>query len=314
MRIALQMDPIEGIRVGSDSSHIMGVEACKRGYEVYYYQPGDLSYEDGKVFAMGHRISLFADPLHYYELAPRERIDLGKMDVILLRQDPPFNMAYITSTYLLDRLPDSVLVINNPTSVRHCAEKMFPLDFRQFMPPTLITKDVAAMEAFLEKHKEIIIKPIYGHGGSGVMLIHDASNLGGLMDVYRMSAPLPVIAQKYIPEVKKGDKRIIFVDGKPIGGFLRVADRGFRSNLVLGGKAVYDELTKREKEICKTLGPELKKRGLLLVGIDVIAGYLTEINVTSPTGLGALNPHIPVSGESILWDHVEKMKAAKKKK
>lgn len=313
MRVAIQMDPIETIRIGSDSSHIIGVEAQKRGYEVYYYNPSDLSYEDGTVFAMGHRVSLYDDPHHYYELAPRECINLNEVDVIFIRQDPPFNMAYITSTYLLDRLPESVLVVNNPTSIRRCAEKMFPLDFRKFMPPTLITTNVEAIEAFFEKHKEIIIKPIYGHGGSGVIRIRDVSNLGGLMDVYRMSSPLPVIAQKFIPEVERGDKRIILVDGECIGGFLRVAEKGFRSNLVLGGKAVYEELNKREKEICKALGPELKKRGLLFVGIDVIAGYLTEINVTSPTGLGSLNPHIPIPGESILWDHIEKIKKNKKK-
>lgn len=313
MKVALQMDPIEGIRIGSDSTHIIGMEAQRRGYELYYYVPGALSYQDGKVFAKGHRITLDEDPHHYYDIAPVETIDLTKMDVVFLRQDPPFDMAYITSTYLLDQLPESVLVVNNPTSVRHCAEKIFPLDFKQFMPPTLITNDVATIEAFFEKHQDIIIKPVYGNGGLGVIRITDTHNLGGLMDVYRMSSKLPVIAQKFIPEVKRGDKRIIFMDGVALGGFLRVADKGFRSNLVLGGKAVFEELSKKEKEICDALGPILKKKGLLFVGIDVIHGYLTEINVTSPTGIAALNPHIPVPAEAVLWDHIEKMKKGKKK-
>ena len=307
LTVAVQMDPIERINIAGDTTFALMLEAARRGHRLFYYTPDRLSLLEGTLVAEAAAISVRDVKGDHFDLEPRQRLDLAGADVVLLRQDPPFDLAYITSTHLLERLPPGVLVVNDPASVRNAPEKLFVLDYPQFMPETLITRDRAAIEDFLAQYGELVMKPLHGHGGAGVFKVgQNDPNFGSLYDLFATTFKEPWVVQRFLPQVAKGDKRIILVDGVAAGAVNRVpAKNDIRSNMVRGGAAAATEFTPREQEICDTLGPELKRRGLLLVGIDVIDGYLTEINVTSPTGIRAIRnlggPDLAVS----IWDAIE---------
>ena len=307
LTVAVQMDPIERINIAGDTTFALMLEAARRGHRLFYYTPDRLSLLEGAVVAEASAISVRDVKGDHFSLEPKQRLDLSGADVVLLRQDPPFDLAYITSTHLLERLPPGVVVVNDPASVRNAPEKLFVLDYPQFMPETLITRDRAAIEAFLAQYGELVMKPLHGHGGAGVFKVgQNDPNFGSLYDLFATTFKEPWVVQRFLPQVAKGDKRIILVDGVAAGAVNRVpAKNDIRSNMVRGGAAAATEFTPREQEICDTLGPELKRRGLLLVGIDVIDGYLTEINVTSPTGIRAIRnlggPDLAVS----IWDAIE---------
>lgn len=307
LTVAVQMDPIERINIAGDTTFALMLEAARRGHRLFYYTPDRLSLLEGTVVAEAAAVSVRDVKGDHFSLEPKQRLDLAGADVVLLRQDPPFDLAYITSTHLLERLPPRVLVVNDPASVRNAPEKLFVLDYPQFMPETLITRDKAAIEAFLAQYGELVMKPLHGYGGAGVFKVsQNDPNFGSLYDLFATTYKEPWVVQRFLPQVAKGDKRIILVDGVAAGAVNRVpAKNDIRSNMVRGGAATATEFTPREQEICETLGPELKRRGLLLVGIDVIDGYLTEINVTSPTGIRAIRnlggPDLAVS----IWDAIE---------
>jgi len=307
LKIAIQMDPVAGINPRTDSTLLTGIEACKRGYEVYYYTPDKLAYYQGMITAAAQRITFFADPNHYYELGESMHLDLRTMDVVLLRQDPPFNMAYITTTHILEHLAPDTLVVNDPASVRNHPEKLFPLQFRQFMPPTLVTADLGEIEYFRKEHKDIIIKPLYGHGGRAVLRIKsDDDNLSTLMEMHRATSVEPLMIQPFLPEVKTEDRRIILIDGRVGGVMGRIpAEHEIRANFRVGGSPAKAELTSKQREICETLEPVLCEKGLIFVGLDVIGDYLTEINITSPTGLAQINKLYNTKLEADLWDAIE---------
>ncbi len=306
--VAVQMDPIEAINFAGDSTFALMLEAAARGHRLLYYTPDKLSWFASGIVAEAAPIEVRDTAGDYFRLGKVARHDLGGVDVVLLRQDPPFDLAYITSTYLLERLPSNVLVVNDPASVRNAPEKLFVMQFPQFMPPTLITRSKAAIEAFLEEHGEIVVKPLHGHGGTAVFkLRRDDPNFGSLYDLFATTFKEPWVAQRFLPQIAQGDKRIILIDGVAAGAVNRLPSGGdIRANMVRGGAAVAADLTEREKEICAVVGPELKRRGLWLVGIDVIDGYLTEINVTSPTGIRAVRN---VGGPNLaaqFWDGIER--------
>jgi glutathione synthase len=290
LEIAVQMDPLERINFAGDSTFALMLEAKRRGHRLWFYTPDQLSLEGARLAARARHIEVFDDPGRYYALGEATELDLATMDVVLLRQDPPFDLAYITSTHFLERLAPRVLVVNDPAHVRNAPEKVFVMEFVDLMPPTLITRDRAAIERFRATHGDIVMKPLYGHGGAAVFKVTPRDpNFGSLFDMFHTSFREPWVVQQFLPEVAKGDKRIILIDGEALGAINRVpAQDDIRSNMVRGGAAAATELDAREQEICARLGPELKKRGLVFVGIDVIDGRLTEINVTSPTGLRAL--------------------------
>lgn len=308
LQVAFQMDPLEGINIDGDSTFVLMLEAQARGYGLWHYLAEDLSYKDGAVYAAARKVSVKREKgNHFSYLSEPVNLDLRDVDVVWMRQDPPFDMAYISATHLLDLIGDETLVMNNPTEVRNAPEKLFVTQFRDLMPPTLITRREDEVRAFRAEHGEIIVKPLYGNGGAGVFhLREDDSNLQSLMEMFLDGSREPVMVQKFLPEVRKGDKRIILIDGVAVGAINRVPAEGeIRSNLVAGGQAVRSSLTVREQEICDMIGPDLKSRGLTFVGIDVIGDYLTEINVTSPTGLQAVNQYDGVSLEAQIWDAVE---------
>lgn len=308
LKIAIQMDPIHNIHIDKDSSFALAIEAQKRGYELYHYLPTALRLEDGRVTARANKLTVRREYDNHYSFGEDEIIDLKKdVDIVLLRQDPPFDMAYITTTHILDHITDETLVLNNPTEVRNAPEKLLVTHFRDLTPPTLITSDQAALREFYEKHDNIILKPLYGNGGAQIYHMESGNrNFNALLEMFEQFYREPIIAQRYIPDVRKGDKRIILIDGRPAGAVLRVpADNDARSNFHAGGSAQKTELTAREIEICDAIGPELKKRGLVFVGIDVIGDYLTEINVTSPTGLQEINALNGCCLEAELWDAFE---------
>ena len=290
LEIAVQMDPLERINFAGDSTFALMLEAKRRGHRLWFYTPDQLSLEGDRLTARAHRIDVFDDPSRYYALGEATDLELGAMDVVLLRQDPPFDLAYITSTHFLERLAPRTLVVNDPAHVRNAPEKIFVMEFADLMPPTLITRDRAAMERFRAKHGEIVMKPLYGHGGAAVFKVAPRDpNFGSLFDMFATTFREPWVVQRFLPEIVKGDKRILLIDGEAMGAINRIpADDDIRSNLVRGGAPAASELNARERDICARLGPELKRRGLVFVGIDVIDGWLTEINVTSPTGLRAL--------------------------
>lgn len=307
LRLAIQMDPVAGINPRSDSTLLLGIEACRRGYEVFYYTPERLTYTHGKITARAHAITFFADPTRYYALGDALTLDLRTVDVVLLRQDPPFNMAYITTTHILEHLQPEVLVVNDPASVRKHPEKLFPLQWREFMPPTLVTADLAEIEEFRREHNDIIIKPLYGYGGRSVLRLKPGDeNLATLMEMHLTTSNEPLMVQPFLPEVKTSDKRIVLIDGK-VGGVLgRIPAEGeIRANMRVGGTPAKADLTKKQHEICEALGPVLRDKGLILVGLDVIGDYLTEINLTSPTGLVALNTLYGTRLETDVWDAIE---------
>jgi glutathione synthase len=290
LEVAVQMDPLDKINFAGDSTFALMLEAARRGHRLWFYTPDHLSLEGGMLTARVQEISVSDEPGRYYELGEARQLDLAKVDVVLLRQDPPFDLAYITSTHFLERVGRRTLVVNDPGQVRNAPEKLFVMEFADLMPPTLVTRDREAIERFRASQGEIVMKPLYGHGGASVFkLAQRDPNFGSLFDLFRVTFREPWVVQKFLPRVVEGDKRILLVDGEPLGAVNRVpAEDDIRSNMVRGGAAAATELTDREREICARLGPQLKQRGLLFVGIDVIDGWLTEINVTSPTGLRAL--------------------------
>jgi glutathione synthase len=307
LSVAVQMDPIEHIKIAGDSTFALLLEAQRRGHALHYYTPDKLSMRDGRVGADMRALSVRDIAGDHVTLGEARRRPLGEMDVVLLRQDPPFDMAYITTTFLLERAADKVVIVNDPAHVRNAPEKLFVMDFPQLMPPTLITRDRAEIEAFRAEVGEVVMKPLYGNGGAAVFKVAvKDQNFGSLFDLFAATFREAWVVQKFLPQVSEGDKRIILVDGVALGAVNRVpADNDIRSNMVRGGAAETTMLTAREREICETIGPALRDRGLLFVGIDVIAGYLTEINVTSPTGLRAIKrlggPDLAVP----IWDAIE---------
>jgi glutathione synthase len=290
IRVAVQMDPMDKINFAGDSTFALMLEAQKRGCALWHYTPDRLSLQGQRLTAVARPVSVRDDPNGYYELGPASPLDLSTLDVVLLRQDPPFDLAYISSTHFLEKIQSRVLVVNDPAAVRNAPEKVFVMEFSDLMPPTLLTRDKEAIEAFRAEHGEIVMKPLFGHGGASVFKVGTSDpNFGSLFDLFQATFREPWVVQRFLPAVSEGDKRILLVDGEPLGAVNRIpAENDIRSNMVRGGAAAETALTDREKEICARLGPELKRRGLLFVGIDVIDGHLTEINVTSPTGLRAL--------------------------
>ena len=314
LAVAVQMDPIHAVNIDADSTFVLMLEAQRRGHGLWYYTPKTLSLHGGRVIAKAQRVvDIRRKKGDHVELGPMEPLDLSMMDVVLLRQDPPFDMAYITTTHLLERIHPRTLVITDPAHVRNAPEKLFVTHFQDLMPPTLITVDRDEVIAFRKQHKDIVIKPLFGNGGSGVFhLKPDDENLGSLLEVFTQFFREPIIVQRYIPEIRKGDKRIILVDGKAAGAVSRMPQEGeARANFHAGGAAKKAELTPRERMICEAIGPSLSERGLVFVGIDVIGDYLTEINVTSPTGIQEINRLSGTKIESDIWDAIEKRRGRK---
>ena len=309
--VAVQMDHVSTINIAGDSTFAMSLEAQSRGYRLFHYTPNQLSLRDGKVYATVEPMDLRDEKGNHFTLGPQEKVDLSTMDVVLLRQDPPFDMAYITSTHLLERVHPKTLVVNDPAWVRNSPEKIFVTEFADLMPKTLITRDVTEIAKFREEMGDIILKPLYGNGGAGVFhSSRDDRNFTSLLEMFGQMFREPYIAQQYLPAVRKGDKRILLVDGEPVGAINRVpAETDSRSNMHVGGRAEPTELTAREKEICARIGPALKERGFLLVGIDVIGDYMTEINVTSPTGLREVKRFGGADIAARLWDAIEAKRA-----
>ena len=311
LKVAVQMDPLEGINIEGDTTFLMMQSAQDRGHSLWVYTPERMALENGKLTAKGRSVTVQPVKGNHATFGPWETRDLSEFDVVLLRQDPPFDMAYITSTHFLDAIHPKTLVVNNPTEVRNAPEKLFVTTFPGVQPPTLITSDIEAIYAFRAQQGDIVLKPLNGAGGSGVArVLADDPNLDAMLDLHRMISREPVIAQKFVPAVVKGDKRILLVDGEPVGAINRVPSAGqIRSNLAVGGRAEAVELTARDKELCGIIGPELKRRGLMFVGIDVIGDYLTEINVTSPTGAVALKKFTGIDATVLLWERIEAIRA-----
>lgn len=307
LTVAIQMDPIESVDINGDSSFVLALEAQARGHTLYHYGPQDLSFLDGKIIARARPLEVRREHGNHFALGAAERIDLATTDVVLMRQDPPFDMSYITATHLLERIHPQTLVVNDPVSVRNAPEKIFVTHFDGVLPPTLISSDIQEMKEFRAEHKDIIIKPLYGNGGAGVFHLKPGDeNLTVIHELFNEFYREPMIIQRYLPEVRNGDKRIILIDGKPVGAINRVPQEGeSRSNMHVGGQALKTGLTPREEEICEMIGPSLKEQGLIFVGIDVIGDFMTEINVTSPTGLQEINRYDGVKLESGIWDCIE---------
>lgn len=306
LRVAIQMDPPESMKYATDSTLRLGLEAGKRGYELWYYTPDKLTYLQGEITAECTRIAFHDDANHLYDLGETARINLRDMDVILLRQDPPFNMTYLSTTYILERLHPDVLVVNDPASVRNHPEKLFPTLFKEFMPPTLVTADLKEIAHFRKEYKDIVIKPLYGFAGHAVTHVKPQDDLAkACKDAFGESTE-PVMAQPFLPEVKTGDRRIILIDGEMGGVMARIpAEDDFRANFRVGGSPAKAELTQKQQAICEILKPELKKRGLIFAGIDVIGDWLTEINLTSPTGIAAMNRLYGITLQATIWDAIE---------
>lgn len=310
LRVAVQMDPLHSINIAGDSSFALMLSAQERGHEVYHYDVGSLTLdEDDRLIAHARPVTVQRVEGDHYKTGDVRRLDLGRdIDVVLMRQDPPFHMGYITATHLLERIEGEALVVNNPRSVRNAPEKVMVLDYRRFMPPTIVTRSVEEVRLFQKKHGAIVVKPIHGNGGKAIFRVGpEGENLGALFEVFNQTWPEPHMVQAFLPEVAKGDKRIVLVDGEIAGAINRKPGEGeFRSNLAVGGYAEKTELTAEEQEICAALGPELKRLGLIFVGIDVIGGkYLTEINVTSPTGIVAIDKFNGTDTPGMIWDAIE---------
>jgi len=308
LNVAIQMDPVETIDIDGDSTFVLGLEALRRGYNLFHYLPQDLTFQDGKVTAFARPLELRRDKGNHFTLGEPRWLNLKTdIDVVLMRQDPPFDMAYITATHLLEHIQPDTLVVNDPANVRNAPEKLFVTHFEGLMPPTLIASNQEQVEAFRTEYKDIILKPLFGNGGAGVFHLKPGDdNLNSLLEMFTELYREPIMVQAYLPDVRAGDKRIILVDGKPAGAVNRIPKEGeARSNLHVGGKAAKSELTKRELEICEAIGPSLKEQGLIFVGIDVIGDYLTEINVTSPTGLQEINRFNDACLEGEIWDAIE---------
>ena len=310
LRVAVQMDPLERINIAGDSTFAILLKAQDLSHELYHYAPEDLSWSEGRLWTMGYPVKVQRVQGDHYSFAEPRILDLGRdVDVVLMRQDPPFDLGYISATHLLERIKDETLVVNDPASVRNAPEKLWVLDFPQFMPPTVITRSKGLTRKFLAEHGDIVIKPLHGFAGGSVFRIgSDGRNLASLIELFNRSYREPHVVQKFLPEIADGDKRIVLVDGEVAGAVNRVPGEGeIRSNLAIGGKGQKTELTDREDEICATLGPELKKRGLVFVGIDVIGGqWLTEINVTSPTGIVSIDQFNGTDTPGLIWQAIDR--------
>ncbi len=308
LKVAVQMDPLETINIAGDSTFAIMLGAQARGHRLWHYGAGDLCYRDGRVTAPARPVTVQRVAGNHFSYGERTTIDLADdIDVVLMRQDPPFDLAYITATHLLERIHPATLVVNDPASVRNAPEKLFVLDYAEFMPPTMITRRLEDARAFHAEHGEVVVKPLYGNAGSAVFHVgRNDANLAALTELFGQVWREPFMVQAFLPDVAKGDKRIVLIDGKPAGGVNRLPKAGeIRSNLAVGGKGAATELTARELEICAAIGPELAKRGLVFVGIDVIAGHLTEINVTSPTGIVAIDQYNGTDTPALIWDAIE---------
>lgn len=307
LHVACQMDPIDRIDIHGDSTFALLLEAQARGHNLFYYVPQSLTLDGNKLRARGETLSVKDEAGAHFAVSDPRVEELSNFDVVLLRQDPPFDMAYITSTHLLERIHPRTLVVNDPREVRNAPEKLWVLDFLDLMPPTMVTRSLIDVQAFRDRHRDIIIKPLYGNGGASVFRIRpEDTNLGALVELFQTIFREPFMVQEYRPEVRLGDKRIILVDGDVAGVINRIpADGETRSNLHVGGTAAAVELTDRDREICARLGPELKRRGLIFTGIDVIGPYLTEINVTSPTGIRHIKQHDGPDIAAMIWNSIE---------
>ncbi len=308
LSVAIQMDPIEGIDISGDSTFALALEAQARGHHLHYYLPRALSFQDGRVWARARPLAVRPDPEDHFTAGALEVLDLAEMDVVLMRQDPPFDMSYITATHVLEHIHPGTLVVNDPVHVRNAPEKLFVTHFGDLMPPTLITSNRDDVIAFREAHGEIILKPLFGNGGAGVIHLRpDDDNLNALLEMFTQFYREPLIVQRYLPEIRDGDKRIILVDGEPVGAINRLPPPGeARSNLHVGGTAQPATLSARDREICAAIGPALKERGLIFVGIDVIGDWLTEINVTSPTGIQEIGRFDGTNVAGLIWDAIER--------
>ncbi|PTQ65235.1 glutathione synthase [Sphingomonas sp. PP-CE-3G-477] len=315
LTVAVQMDPLDSINIAGDSTFALMLSAQDRGHRLFHYSAEDLNYRDGKVWAKAHPVTVQRVVGDHFSVGEPVNLDLGdEADVVLMRQDPPFDLGYITATHLLERIADKTLVVNDPAQVRNAPEKVFVLDYPQFMPPTLVTRSLDEARKFLAEHGAIVIKPLHGNGGKAIFKVEsDGANLSALMEVFNMTWREPHMVQAFLPDVAKGDKRIVLIDGEVAGAINRLPGEGeIRSNLAVGGSAEKSVLTDKEREICAVLGPELKKRGLLFVGIDVIGGtWLTEINVTSPTGIVAISNFDGTDVAGMIWDAIEAKVAAR---
>ena len=315
LTVAVQMDPLDQINIGGDSSFALMLSAQARGHKLFHYAAEDLNYGEGRVWARAHPVTVQRVAGDHFSFGEPIGLDLGEeADVVLMRQDPPFDLGYITATHLLERIADRTLVVNDPASVRNAPEKVFVLDYARFMPPTLITRSLDETRAFLAEHGAIVIKPLHGNGGKAIFKVgRDGANLSALIEVFNQTWREPHMIQAFLPDVAKGDKRIVLVDGEVAGAINRLPGEGeIRSNLAVGGSAEKTVLTEREREICAAMGPALKKRGLIFVGIDVIGGeWLTEINVTSPTGIVAIERFDGTDVAGMIWDAIERRVAAR---
>ncbi|QDL93502.1 glutathione synthase [Paroceanicella profunda] len=311
LKVAMQMDPIGPIDINADSTFRIMLEAQARGHELFYYTPDRLQWREGRVLATGWPVEVRREKGNHYTLGEQVTVDLAQWDVVWLRQDPPFDMAYITNTHLLDFLKPTTLVVNDPFWVRNFPEKLLVLTFPELTPPTCIARDLGALRAFREEHGDIILKPLYGNGGAGIFKLgRDDRNLASLHELFSGFSREPLIAQKYLPDVAKGDKRVILVDGEVIGAINRVPQPGeTRSNMHVGGRAEKVAVTERDREIGAAIGPLLKEKGQIFVGIDVIGGMLTEINVTSPTGIQELERFDGINAAAAMWEAIEARRA-----
>lgn len=305
--VAFQMDPITGVDINADSTFRLAEEAARRGCRLFHYTPDDLLVERGTVGAVGAWMQVQRVQGDHVQFEPRQRVDLGEVDVVWLRQDPPFDMGYVTTTHMLDRLRGQTLVVNDPFWVRNYPEKLLVLDFPELIPETLITRSLAELQAFHRAHGTVIVKPLYGNGGAGVFKLGpEDRNLASLHELFMATSSEPLIAQEFLPSVSAGDKRIILVDGRPVGAINRVPQKGeTRSNMHVGGRAERSELSPRDHEICEAIGPLLREKGQVFVGIDVIGAHLTEINVTSPTGIQELERFDGINVAEMIWEAVE---------
>ena len=308
LNVAIQMDHVSTLHIGGDSTFALGLEAQARGHKLFHYEPNRLQLRGNHLFAAVEAMELRDVDGDHFTLGEPVKTDLSTMDVVLLRQDPPFDMNYITTTHLLERIHPDTLVVNDPASVRNAPEKILVTEFPDLMPETLITRDFDAILKFREEIGDMIIKPLYGNGGAGVFLVNQQDqNLSALLEMFDTAFREPFVIQRYLPDVRTGDKRIILVDGEPVGAINRVPAEGdARSNMHVGGKAEHSQLTDREQEICDRIGPTLKEQGFIFVGIDVIGGLMTEINVTSPTGIREVKRFSGTDIAALIWDAIEK--------
>jgi len=310
IRVSVQMDPLPSLNIGGDSTFALMLSAQERGHELWYYDVRDLSWREGRVTAWAAPVVVQHVPGDHFNLGDFRTIDLGRdSDVVLMRQDPPFDIGYLTGTWLLERIADETLVVNDPRAVRDAPEKVFVLDFARFMPPTLVTRRIEEVRAFHAEHGEIVVKPLHGNAGKAVFRVgRDGANMAALVELFGQVWPEPFMVQQFLPDVSAGDKRIVLVDGEVAGAINRKPGEGeFRSNLAAGGYAEATTLSRQEEEICSALGPELKRLGLVFVGIDVIGGrWLTEINVTSPTGIVAIDRFNGGDTPGLIWDAIER--------